>query len=172
MKSWVPEFLRLVGDSHISPEQLDRELQVPLFCQRRLLNLFSYNFSENQKLIDIVASVLGDVNAGTFFDLLTQQRLFFVEFHDFGCAFNILPSEKATAVILLDPMDGLPFSVGRGIVVHELLGHVRCGHHREKTRRKEFEEEADVSAIAEGFGDDILSLREFKQKGGLNDGEI
>ena len=171
MQGWVPEFLRLLGDSNISVEQLSRELSVPQFCRRRIVNLFSNNFGQNETLVDIVGSTLGDINASTFFDLLIKQRLMFITFHDWGAAFNVSPSEKDTAVILLDDMDDLPFSVGRGIVTHELLGHVKCGHHREKVRRREFEEEADASATAEGFGDDILSLRKFKKREDKN-GEI
>jgi hypothetical protein len=41
------------------------------------------------------------------------------------------------------------------------------GHHREKIRFEKFEEQADAAATAEGFGDDILALRKFKEKGGI-----
>lgn len=164
MKKWVPEFLRLAGDFNVSREQLDRELLIPEFCRRRLLNCFLHNLYGNRKLEQVVGSVLADITAGTFFDLLTRQRLMFVTFHDYGAALNVPASGKDTAVILLDPMDDLPFSAARGVVSHELLGHVKLGHHREKVALRSFEEEADACATAEGFKEDISALRKFKKE--------
>jgi hypothetical protein len=165
MKDWVPEFLRLQGDPRISEAELDRELKIPQFCRRRLVSLFRHNLHENEKLVELVGSVLADLNLTTFFDLLIKQNLFFAEFHEYGAALNIPPSERDTAVILLGDLTDLPFSVSRGLVAHE-VGHLILGHHREKIRFEKFEEQADAAVTAEGFGDDISALRKFKEKGG------
>lgn len=161
MKEWVPEFLRIIGDRNISPEELQRDLAISQSCRRRLLNLFRHNLWGNESLIDIVGSVLADINANTFFDLIAKQNLLFAEFHDLGGTFNVPASNKDSAVILLNHLNDLPFSVGRGVTIHE-ISHVKLNHHHEMYRRKEMEEEADLSAKMEGFVDDILALRKFK----------
>jgi len=162
MQNWVVEFLRLIGDKNISVEELNRDLKIAQFCHRRLVNLFKNNLGEG--LTDVVGSVLADLSPATFFDLITKQNLLFAEFNDLGGTFLIPRSEKDSAVILLDPMYGFPFFVARGVVAHE-FGHLKCDHHQEKIRHKEMEKEADEAAIGEGFGEDIASLRKFKQKG-------
>jgi hypothetical protein len=164
MKEWVVEFLRLIGDRNISPQELDRELKIAQFCRRRLVNLFKNNLGEG--LIDVVGSVLGDLSAATFFDLITKQNLLFAEFHDLGGVFLVPASDKDSAVILMGPIQELSFSVARGVVAHELPGHIKLGHHQEKVKRVSMEQEADASATAEGFGDDIQLLRNFKGEGG------
>lgn len=163
LKTWVTSFLRSKGDPNISIEELEREVNVPKFCWRRLTRCFLNNFRDNtERLQEVIGSVLGDLEQNVFVELLSMPLLF-VEFTKIAMVqrLPIFPDYSYVLPIMFGDIRDFSFMEARGIVAHEFC-HVLLGHYQDRNpSHVRFELDADAKARELNFSDEISSIRNY-----------
>lgn len=160
------QFLLSKGDPAISEAELLRELEVPVFCFRRLASLFRLSCF-TQRLTDILGGVLSDLPFEIFDSIRRMTNLYF--FYDDGKVLASVEEIKiepwqASIIKVSFSQKSVEFSdfALRGIFAHE-LGHVDLGHYSGSIRFQTYgerEDEADRKAVEWGFSDEIRAIRD------------
>jgi hypothetical protein len=173
MKPWVQPFLEEKGDSKISKEELARDLQIPIFCYRRLSDFFFHDFSDRIKTL--FGTFLANLEPGVFCQLATVPNL---------CLHNVTKIASVRR-INRNPYPDLPIEMAEfsrlsemtdlaviGAIAHE-MAHVYLSHNDRVTvgLNLGLENEADTLVKQWGFEFELMKSREFlkKQKKGEQD---
>jgi hypothetical protein len=169
MREWVQGFLREKGDPNISPEELERELSLPIFCFRRLANLFRINFSSNIRLIELFGSIISDLPEEVFCQLLAMRNLFFsfTESLAFVQGFDFVEGTPGIFCAFSERLLNLSDTCVRGGIIHE-LSHIVLGHYSREAQslslKSELENQANEKAVSMGFEYEILKINECLKK--------
>ena len=163
MKEWVVPFLRQQGDSNISIEELERELEVPVFCHRRIAALFkTYEFT--QRLTDALGYVGSCLPFEDFYSIRSMENLIFL--YDNGSVLASVQGvftdtfHKCVVIVHVSRKAAdLSDSQLAGLFAHE-LGHVHLRHF-DGGFNSQSEKEMAADAIAEGWGfqEELASLK-------------
>jgi hypothetical protein len=164
LKEWVSSFLRSREDPNISPEELEREIGVPIFCYQRLSKCFNINFQSNVRLCELFGSVLADLPIEVFADLLNTRNLFFFWSGSLAMvqAVNFTEGKPAIFCYFSDRLLQKSDSIVRGAIAHE-LSHIISRHYEDEVQQLQtvgaMEDEADQRAIEWGFEFEIRAVR-------------
>jgi len=172
MKDWVPEFLRAKGDQNISIEELERDLQIPVFCYRRLAGCFRIltpRYYDRECLYFLIGYVLGNLPKDIFQTVMALKTTF-VASENFG---SVTRLEEGGTLVTLNRILGLRDAEAIGVIAHELAHAVGGELFGSLYGVDDLESRADDLASQWGFKEEIESIRTYlKRKGEKNGGEI
>lgn len=163
MQEWVKPFLREQGDSNISVEEFQRELEVIVLCHRRIAALFR-TFDFTQRLKDIFGLVLSCLPFEDFYSIRSMENLIFL--FDNGSALASVQgvfTDTFHKCIVIAHISRQAADLSdcqlAGLFAHE-LGHVHLRHFDGGfDSQSEKETAADAQAEAWGFQAELVSLK-------------
>jgi hypothetical protein len=164
MRSWVIPYLRERGDPLISPEELERDLLIPLLTYRRLarcLTIITQRFYDRDRIFWLLGYVLSNLPQDIFQTIVAMKTTFLC-FDSIGGICRVI---EPGAVITLNKILKLRDAEIIGIIAHE-LGHLASGSlfgnfEGEDDKKADKEALADELAISWGFIDEIEAIRKY-----------
>jgi hypothetical protein len=160
MKDWVKPTLLALRPETISEQSYEDELRQPVFCWRRLVDIFHHNLVGEAR--DVVGSVLGDLPVQVF-DKLVEIRARFIYMDSLGLATRF--SRDESAMIFTPELLTCGWMAGRGIVIHEISHHYRDDPSAEFSLSDPYgqrrENATDILCIEWGFEEEIIQIRKY-----------
>lgn len=168
MKAWVTELLLLKGDKKIHPDQLAKEVSVPVFCYRRLADFFLHDFDERVKTL--FGTFLANLELEAFSQLAGTHNLYLHDMVRIAEIHRFLPqSPGEIELIQISHSDEMSDSAIVGCLAHE-MSHVFLKHSDRVTLglNLDLEDEANKLAKEWGFEYELGEAQKFlkKMKGG------
>jgi len=171
MKDWVVPFLRMKGDPNISSEELDRDLQIPIFCYQRLAGCFRIitpRFYDRERLLWLTGFVLSNIPEDIFLTL-RALNLMILSMDGFGGATMVTNG----ALINLSRVLTLRDDLATAVIVHEVAHTVGGELFGTLNAVDDLEKRSDDLASEWGFQQEIDALRAyFDEKEENNYGRI
>jgi hypothetical protein len=172
VKDWVQPFLKRKGDDKISEQELARDLQIPVFCYRRLTDFFIHDFDERVKTL--LGIFLSNLEPEVFYQLQTTPNLYLHNVTKIGEVRRLEPRESGPIELVeFSKLDEMSDSAVLGNIAHE-MSHVYLKHSGQLTIGLNLilEKEADALVKEWGFEYELSKAREFLKTKGDNYGTV
>ena len=161
MQSWVQEFLRGKGDQNISKEELDREIQIPVFCYRRLTDFFIHDFDERIKTL--FGIFIASLEPEVFYQLQIRPNFYLHNVTKIGEVRRLEPRQPGPIeLVVFSRLGEMTDSAVLGTISHE-MSHVYLKHSDRLVvgLNLAMENEADCLCKEWGFDFELSKARDF-----------